>query len=424
MVLAAASAADKPPGWSGGLCGGSIPPPGINGGDTVKTALKRIIAAVAVFGALSALCYSCAPVKVSAANIQDDVVEYCQDYINEIYNLYHGGVMPENAVQNEYAAAYAVSMYISKSMRAAYEPDFHNEVNALLTGFYFDTENKIHVTTFYTGLAVKQNKQRFLIAASDEHYCILEGIWPIGENVPSYGTVSGYGCKDFGSWARQYSWLVAPYFGSNSTYYTTGFTVVNDYGNSFTDQSSDFRVGVDLSRPAQVCTAFPPADYSNWGGYLPIPQSDGTTVEIKPGYMAVNSTDFTASDGDFRNIVNNYIVQNYPSSDFQVPETIPEKPAETLPNDEYSGLPAGWNEINPVPLPDIQTPSSPLTDAEIENAHDWLTDFSFWASVQSGLAFWFAAAAHAAEINETVTEILLGMSLLAVLGYVIWRWGI
>ena len=109
---------------------------------------------------------------------------------------------------------------------------------------------------------------------------------------------------------------------------------------------------------------------------------------------------------------------------FQVPETIPVAPVETLPNDEYSGLPAGWNEVNPVPLPDIQTPSAPLTDAEIENAHNWLTDFSFWASVQSGLAFWFAAAAHVAEINETLTGILLGMSLLAVLGYVIWRWGI
>ena len=384
----------------------------------MKTALKRIIVAVAVFGALSALCYSCSPLRASAFDPEgvpdeynQELVEWCLDELNTTYQIYRTGPVPAAAIQKLQALVYASAVSLGKSVYSQYEPDFNNNLYAIITGFYFDSAGNIHVTdVFLDGDSPKQQK-KFLVLASDEHWTTFSGLYDVGTN-----SVTGYGVRFNGS-ATAGALRLITFINNTPTY---GYNVlVNDDGN--TDQwFGDDSLEINVQRPAAVCNAFPPAEYGSFMGYLQVTDVNGNAVYLRDA----PSVSEPLLQSDLESVVdsiNTYITNNYPLSGVEVP--LPQ-PVPTLPNDEYSGLPAGWNEINPVPMPDIETPSAPLTDAEIENAHDWLTDFSFWASVQSGLAFWFAAAAHAAEINETVTELLLGMSLLAVLGYVIWRWGI
>ena len=375
----------------------------------MKTALKRIIAALAVFGAISALCYSCTPVKVSAASADNVDVETVLEWLDDFNNY----TLEEFA---EDLSAFAPSQFFAEWIGVYCAYTYIAETDSIkpdqLRAYFYTNENdEICVATCFQyshGAHITQAPHTTRpVVGSDGKY--IEVVPTLTPSQPSSYFTSSSGF----------------YIGASGQDATNlGYTITNERGDTRTVSGS------------WAWTPYPYYNGSdNFVNHFPIVSASGGS-EVSPlgmyksfggktwSYANIPAS-LIPSPGETLDELNEAVMNYYQTTYNFTPPSQPErKQVETLPQDEFSGLPAGWNEVNPVPLPDIQTPSAPLTDAEIDNAHDWLTDFSFWASVQSGLAFWFAAAAHAAEINETVTELLLGMSLLAVLGYVIWRWGI
>lgn len=376
----------------------------------MKTALKRIIAAVAVFGAFSALCYSCAPVKVSAADTADveAVAEWLSDASQNI-DEWAASELSDLAPSTWFADW--LGIYLAYS----YMSDADNVQPTRVTAYYYRNESdEICVATCF-GFPHSESYQiahtTRPCTGSDGKY--IEIVPTVTPSMPSsYFPSSGF------------------YMGASpgGNPYEQAYTITNNDGETRT---------VDTTGQSTLSgyTAYKYYNGTPSISEFPIYSTDGNNYITPLGkYVDIGGKRWTFSGSVPVSLITsgmtldelNAAITNYYQTTYNItPPSQPEPTViETLPNDEYSGLPAGWNEINPVPTPDIETPTAPLTDAEIEDAHDWLTDFSFWSSVQSGLAFWFAAAAHVASIDETLTGILLGVSLLSVLGYVIWRWGI
>lgn len=384
----------------------------------MKTAMKRIIAAVAVFGALSALCYSCSSIRVSAVNLDgvpdeydEELVEWCLDELNTTYQIYKTGPVPAAAIQKLQALFYASAVSLGKAAYAQYEPDFEGNLVNMRTGFYFDTNGGLHVTDLFAARDASKQSKTQLVCISDEHWTTFSGLYDIGTN-----SVTGYAVRVTGDDVGAVRLLT--YINGSPTF---GYNVVTNDDGDVDQWFGDSTLEYNLARPAVVCQSFPPGEYGTYMGYLEITDENNNPVYLRNNSLPITEDVLGSDTGTVVNYINNYITENYPLSEVVVPEPTV---IETLPNDEYSGLPAGWNEINPVSLPDIQTPSAPLTEAEIQNSYYWLTNFNFWTSVQNGLRFWFAAAVHVAAIDTALTGILLGVSLLSVLGYVLWRWGI
>lgn len=377
----------------------------------MKTAMKRIIAAVAVFGALSALCYSCAPVKVSAASAaaaadSEDIDAVVDWLFNLEFDEWAAGELSELAPSQffaEWIGVYCAYTYLAEAdsikpdqMRAYF---YTNENDEICVATCFQYNHNSHITQ-------APHATRPIVGSDGKYIEVVPTLTP--SQPSSYFT-------------NQAGFYIGA-SGQNAT--NLGYTITNERGDTRTVSGS------------WAWTPYPYYNGSdNFVNHFPIVAASGGS-EVSPlgmykdiGGRRWSYANIPASliptPGETLSDLNEAVTNYYQTTYNITPPSQPErKQIETLPVDDYSGLPDGWNAVDPVPLPDIQTPSAPLTDAEMEDAHNWLTDFSFWASVQSGLAFWFAAAAHVAEINETLTGILLGVSLLSVLGYVLWRWGV
>lgn len=375
----------------------------------MKTALKRIIAAVAVFGALSALCYSCAPVKVSAADASD--AETVKEWLLETSNQIDEWAASEIA---DLAPSQWFADWLGIYLAYTYMADADNVKPTQARAFYYRNENdEICVATafqFSHSASYQIAHTTRPLTGSDGKF--IEIVPTVSPSMPSsYFPSSGYymGASPGGDPFQQ-AYTITNEKGDTRTVNTVGQSTLDGYtqysyyyGTPSVTEFPIYNTGSEYTSPLGRYVDIGGKRW-NYSGSVPISL-------ITPG-MSLD---------DLNTAVTNYYQTTY---NFTPPSQPERKQVETLPVDDYSGLPEGWNAVDPVPLPDIETPSAPLTEAEVQDAHDWLTDFSFWASVQSGLAFWFAAAAHVAEINETLTGVLLGVSLLSVLGYVLWRWGI
>lgn len=380
----------------------------------MATVHKLIIAVVAA-AAVAAGCIS-VPTSAAAVNLDgvpdeydQELVEWCLDELNTTYQIYRTGPVPAAAIQTLQALFYASAVSVAKSAFSQYEPDFEGKLANVVTGFYFDTNGGLHVTDIFASWDTAKQSKTQMVAISDEHFTTFSGLYDVGTN-----NVTGYAVRVTGSDVGTCRYIT--YINGTPTF---GYNIVtNDEGNSvqwFGDDSLEY----NLARPASVCQHFPPAEYGTYIGYLEITDENNNPVYLRNNYLPITEDVLGSDTGTVVNYINNYITENYPLSEVVVPEP---QIIETLPNDEYSGLPAGWNEINPVPLPNIDTPALPVDGSE--DFADSVEGLQFLSTFRDGLGFWARAVSWVCEQFPLAARVLLALGLLGLLAFIFWRWSL
>lgn len=413
LVLAAAVVVDKPPGCIGMPVGGSIPPPGFIGGGTVTTVIKRTIAALAVFGAFSAFCYSRAPVKVAAApgyyDIKEDVIAI-DEWLDEELSIEKFAKDLSEIAPTTFFTNW-LGIYLAYSHMA--DADKVKPVSARAY-FYKNENDEICVATAfqYSHSASYQvpHTTRPLVGSDGKYIEIVPTVTP---SMPSsYFPSSGfYMAASPGGDPFQQAYTITNEKGASREVNTVGQSTLagfTQYGYVYWEVPSVAEFPI-YNAGAGTGNVSPLGQYVDMGGKRWDSSSSVPISLITPG-MTLD---------ELNDAVTNYFQTNYNI----IPPSQPErKQLDTLPQDEYSGLPAGWNEVNPVPLPDIVTPTLPLDGSE--DFAQSIDGLQFLSAFRDGLGFWARAVSWVCEQFPLAARVLLALGLLGLLAFIFWRWSL
>lgn len=367
----------------------------------MATVQKRIIAAAAS-AAVAAGCVA-VPAPVAAASDAETVVEWLADVSINI-DEWAAGELSELAPTSffaEWIGVYCAYTYLAES--DSIKPDqvrayfYTNENDEVCVATCLQYSHNAHITQ-------APHTTRPVIGSDGKYIEVVPTLTP---SQPSSYFTSSSGF----------------YIGASGQDATNlGYTIMNEHGDT---------------RIVSGSWAWTPYPYyngsDNFVNHFPIVSASGGS-EVSPlgmyktiGGKRWNYASIPASliptPGDTLADLNESVMNYYQTTYNITPPSQPDRQqVETLPQDEYSGLPAGWNEVNPVPLPDIDTPALPVDGSE--DFAESIDGLQFLSTFRDGLGFWARAVSWVCEQFPLAARVLLALGLLGLLAFIFWRWSL
>lgn len=367
----------------------------------MATVQKRFIAAAAA-AAVSASCIS-VPVPVSADSIDaETVLEWLDDFNNYTLEEFAEDL-------SEFAPSTFFANWIGVYCAYTYMYDAQSvKPDRIESYFYVNENDEICVCTcmqYSHNAHITQipHYTRPVIGSDGKYIEVVPTLTP--SQPSSYFSSSGF------------------YIGASGQDVTNlGYTITNERGDTRTVSGS------------WAWTAYPYYNGSdNFVSFFPVVNANGAPNVTPLGrYQTIGGKTWNASTipaeiiptpgmtlDELNDAVTNYYQTTY---NFTPPSQPERQQVETLPQDEYSGLPSGWNEVNPVPLPDIDTPALPVDGSE--DFAESVNGLQFLSAFRDGLGFWARSVSWVCEQFPLAARVLLALGLLGLLAFIFWRWSL